>query len=55
MIVLGGGMGNINRLYTQVPALWQPYIFSPEAIHTPLVAPVHGDSAGVRGAAWLWL
>ena len=54
IIVLGGGMGKINRLYEEVPRLWQRYLFSPEAIDTPLVAPVHGDSAGVRGAAWLW-
>lgn len=54
IIVLGGGMGNVSRLYEEVPRLWQRYIFSPETVETPLAAPVHGDSAGVRGAAWLW-
>ena len=54
IIVLGGGMGTISRLYREVPGLWQRYIFSPEAVDPPLAAPVHGDSAGVRGAAWLW-
>jgi fructokinase len=53
-IVLGGGMSNINRLYTEVPQRWDPYIFSPEPARTRLVPPVHGDSSGVRGAAWLW-
>ncbi len=52
-IVLGGGMGNIRRLYRQVPKLWQKYAFS-DHVDTPLVPPVHGDSSGVRGAAWLW-
>jgi predicted NBD/HSP70 family sugar kinase len=53
VIVLGGGMSNIAALYTQVPALWQAYIFSDE-VRTKLLPPVHGDSSGVRGAAWLW-
>ena len=52
-IVLGGGMGNIRRLYRNVPKLWQQYAFS-DHVDTPLVPPVHGDSSGVRGAAWLW-
>ena len=53
IIVLGGGMSNIQRLYTNVPALWQDYIFS-DTVTTKLVAPAHGDSSGARGAAWLW-
>ena len=53
VIVLGGGMSNIPRLYTNVPALWGQYVFS-DCVDTRLVAPVHGDSSGVRGAAWLW-
>ena len=53
VIVLGGGMSNIKQLYTNVPKLWDNYIFSDQAI-TRLVPPVHGDSSGVRGAAWLW-
>jgi fructokinase len=52
-IVLGGGMGNIKRLYENVPKLWQAYVFS-DVVNTKLLAPVHGDSSGVRGAAWLW-
>jgi fructokinase len=53
VIVLGGGLSQIGRLYEHVPALWGAYIFSDE-VRTRLVAPVHGDSGGVRGAAWLW-
>jgi predicted NBD/HSP70 family sugar kinase len=53
VIVLGGGLSKIGRLYEHVPALWGPHIFSDE-VRTRLVAPVHGDSGGVRGAAWLW-
>lgn len=53
VIVLGGGMSNIKRLYDNVPKLWEQYVFS-DAVVTRLVPPVHGDSSGVRGAAWLW-
>jgi fructokinase len=53
VIVLGGGMGNIKRLYKNVPAIWDDYIFS-DVVNTRLLAPLHGDSSGVRGAAWLW-
>jgi len=53
VIVLGGGLSNIDRLYTNVPRKWPGYVFS-DAIHTKLVAPEFGDSSGVRGAAWLW-
>ncbi len=53
VIVLGGGLSNIGRLYRSVPALWGPYVFS-DVIRTKLVPNVHGDSSGVRGAAWLW-
>ena len=52
-IVLGGGMSNIARLYERVPQLWTEFIFS-DAVVTRLVRAVHGDSSGVRGAAWLW-
>ena len=52
-IVLGGGMSNVNRLYTNVPALWAPYVFS-DTISTRIVKAAHGDASGVRGAAWLW-
>jgi fructokinase len=53
VIVLGGGVSNIEVLYTDVPALWGAYVFSDE-VHTRLVRARHGDSSGVRGAAWLW-
>jgi fructokinase len=53
VIVLGGGMSNVARLYTEVPRLWGQHVFS-DRVTTRLVAPVHGDSSGVRGAAWLW-
>ena len=53
VIVLGGGMGNIKRLYENVPDIWGDYVFS-DTVNTKLLAPLHGDSSGVRGAAWLW-
>ena len=53
VIVLGGGVSNIARLYTRVPPLLKPFVFSDSA-DTPIVAARHGDSSGVRGAAWLW-
>jgi fructokinase len=53
VIVVGGGLSNIERLYTSVPKLWAPYVFS-DAVATRLVRAAHGDSSGVRGAAWLW-
>jgi fructokinase len=52
-IVLGGGMSNAARLYTEVPRLWSRYVFS-DHVATRLSRPAHGDSSGVRGAAWLW-
>lgn len=53
IIVLGGGLSNIHRLYDTVPALWGPHVFS-DSVKTRLSPPMHGDSSGVRGAAWLW-
>ena len=53
VIVLGGGMGNIDRLYHNVPETWLRYVFS-DRVDTKLLAPKYGDSSGVRGAAWLW-
>ena len=53
VIVLGGGMSNVARLYTEVPRLWRRHVFS-DHVATRLAPPVHGDSSGVRGAAWLW-
>ncbi len=53
VIVLGGGMSNIDRLYDNVPRLWSEWIFS-DRTNTKIVPPKYGDSSGVRGAAWLW-
>ena len=52
-IVLGGGVSNLPHLYQRVPALLQRYVFS-DVIDTPVLPNRHGDSSGVRGAAWLW-
>lgn len=53
IIVLGGGMSNVEQLYKNIPEIWQEYVFS-DTVATKLVAPMYGDSSGVRGAAWLW-
>ncbi|WP_421998985.1 ROK family protein [Reyranella sp.] len=54
-IVLGGGLSRIDALYRRVPELWRRYVFSePDHLATRLLPPRHGDSSGVRGAAWLW-
>jgi fructokinase len=53
VIVMGGGASQISRIYKNVPALLKEYVFGKEA-DTPLVPAKHGDSSGVRGAAWLW-
>jgi len=53
VIVLGGGMSNVERLYTEVPRLWSKHVFS-DQVATRLARNAHGDSSGVRGAAWLW-
>lgn len=53
VIVLGGGMSNVEALYTTVPKLWEQYLFT-DTLETILLPPKHGDSSGVRGAAWLW-
>ena len=52
VIVLGGGLSNIERLYDEVPRRWGAYVFS-DTVVTPLRRAYHGDSSGVRGAAWL--
>ena len=58
VIVLGGGVSRIARLYADVPRLWPRHVFSAGAAQQPLrtrlVASSHGDASGVRGAAWLW-
>lgn len=53
VIVLGGGLSATTRLYEHVPQLWPAFVFS-DRVDTRIVPPVHGDSSGVRGAAWLW-
>ena len=53
IIVLGGGVSNVHELYTVVPAVLPKYVFSDE-VRTRILPPRHGDSSGVRGAAWLW-
>lgn len=52
IIVLGGGMSNVARLYENIPRLWRRYVFSDE-VATRLLPPRYGDASGVRGAAWI--
>lgn len=52
VIVLGGGLSNVERWYLSVPRLWTPWVFR-DRVDTALVRNMHGDSSGVRGAAWL--
>ena len=53
IVVLGGGVSNIDRLYDSLPRLWPKYVFS-DTVRTKLAKAKYGDSSGVRGAAWLW-
>ena len=53
VIVLGGGLSRVERLYERVPQRWGEWVFS-DRVDTRLSRPVHGDSSGARGAAWLW-
>ena len=53
VIVLGGGLSNIARIYANVSRLCKEFVFSDD-LRTRIVPPAHGDSSGVRGAAWLW-
>ena len=53
VIVLGGGMSNVDRLYKTLPQIIKPWVFGHEC-ETPILKAQHGDSSGVRGAAWLW-
>jgi fructokinase len=53
VIVLGGGLSQMEHLYVQLPKLMTPHVFS-DFVQTPVVRNRHGDSSGVRGAAWLW-
>jgi fructokinase len=50
---LGGGLSNMGHLYASLPMLLAAHVFGGRAA-TPILKPVHGDSSGVRGAAWLW-
>jgi fructokinase len=52
-IVIGGGLSNMSHLYTQVPLLLRRHVIA-ESVMTPVLRNMHGDSSGVRGAAWLW-
>lgn len=53
VVVLGGGLSNIASLYSRLPEYCAPHVFS-DTLRTRFLAPLHGDSSGVRGAAWLW-
>ncbi len=53
IIVLGGGLSNIDRIYAEIDGYVHPHVFS-DRCTTPIVKHHHGDSSGVRGAAWLW-
>lgn len=53
IVILGGGMSNVSALYSKLPQVWGQYIFS-DTVKTALAPARHGDSSGVRGAAWLW-
>jgi fructokinase len=53
VIVVGGGLSAIERLYERVPSLWAPWVFS-DTVRTRLRRAQYGDASGVRGAAWLW-
>src|SRR5699024_4341107 len=53
MIVIGGGLSRIERLYAAVPRRWSHYAFTDHVV-TPLRPAIHGDASGVRGAARLW-
>lgn len=53
IIVCGGGLSNLERIYSNVPRLWMEYAFS-DSLDTKFVQAKYGDSSGARGAAWLW-
>ena len=53
IIVAGGGLSNVGRLFTNVPMLWDRWVFS-DRVDTTFVPARFGDASGVRGAAWLW-
>jgi fructokinase len=53
VVVVGGGLSNISRIYDEVPQRWGPFVFS-DRVTTRIVPAKFGDASGVRGAAWLW-
>jgi fructokinase len=53
VIVLGGGLSNMEHLYGELPKVMKRHVFS-DFVSTPVVKNLHGDSSGVRGAAWMW-
>ena len=53
VVVLGGGVSNLAALYEEIPRRLPAYVFS-DSVDTVITPPLHGDSSGVRGAAWLW-
>jgi predicted NBD/HSP70 family sugar kinase len=53
VIVVGGGLSNAPTLYRELPRRWGAHVFS-DRVDTVIVPARHGDSSGVRGAAWLW-
>ncbi len=53
VIVLGGGLSNMQHLYDALPKVMTKHVFS-DFVRTPVVKNKHGDSSGVRGAAWMW-
>ena len=54
VIVMGGGLSKLDRIYTNVPPLIARHLFGGGAPATPILKAKHGDASGVRGAAWLW-
>jgi fructokinase len=54
VIVLGGGLSNLDRLYAHLPRLIERRLFGGGVLATPILKAMHGDASGVRGAAWLW-
>ena len=54
VIVIGGGLSKVDRLYANLPGLIARHLFGGGALATPVLKAKHGDASGVRGAAWLW-
>jgi fructokinase len=54
VIVIGGGLSRVDRIYANVPALIEQHLFGGGKLATPVLKAMHGDASGVRGAAWLW-